>query len=276
MTRLYKPYSPGTRHRSVSEFKEISFSKPEKHLTSALLRAKGRNHRGVITSRHRGGGHKRLYRKISFDRNKINLIGVVKSIQYDPNRNARIALISYQDGTKNYILHTRDLNVGSTVLSSPRAAIIQGHCLPLRWIPLGIQVHNVECAPGGGGKLVRAAGTMAQIIAKEKQYATIRLPSGEVRLLLQNCWATIGQVGNEDSINQMDGKAGVTRWKGRRPKVRGSVMNPCDHPHGGGEGRCPIGRNKPVSIWGQPALGGRNRKTKKYSTNAIIKRRKGF
>jgi large subunit ribosomal protein L2 len=274
MTRFYKPYTPGTRHRSVSDFKNRTGVKPNKQLTQSHHRAKGRNNRGIITSRHRGGGHKRLYRQINFERNKIAWRGLVVSIEYDPNRNARLAKIGFLDGTKSYILCPRGLNVGQWVSSSPNAPIAPGNCLPLRHIPLGTEIHNLELHPGGGGKLVRAAGTVAQIVAKEKSYATCRLPSGEVRLLPQNCWATIGQVGNEDANNQMKGKAGATRWLGKRPKVRGSAMNPCDHPHGGGEGRSPIGRVRPVSLWGKPALGPRTRKTKKYSQDAMIKRRK--
>jgi len=276
MTRFFKPSNPGSRHRNISDFKDVSLGKRDKKLTVALLRCKGRNNRGIITSRHRGGGHKRLYRYVDHHRSKIGMVGVVKAIHYDPYRNARLALIYYQDGTKQYILQGRGLKPGTNVLSSVSAPISEGNSLPLKNIPLGTQVHNLECFPGGGGKLIRAAGAVGQLVAKEKKYAAVRLPSGEVRLFLRNCWATIGQVGHEDCLNITLGKAGATRWKGRRPKVRGSAMNPCDHPHGGGEGRSPIGRVRPVSLWGKAALGVRTRTKKKYSTPYIIQRRKGF
>nr|YP_009367531.1 ribosomal protein L2 [Pseudoneochloris marina]ARK14508.1 ribosomal protein L2 [Pseudoneochloris marina] len=274
--RLYKPYTASTRNRSVSDFSEITKTKPEKSLTSWVFRSNGRNNRGIITSRHRGGGHKRLYRQIDFKRQKIGMTGKIISIEYDPNRNARIALISHQDGSKAYILHPRGLKVGETILTAPDAPILIGNCLPLKAIPLGTEVHNVELRPGAGGQLARAAGSGAQIVAKEGEYVTLRLPSGEVRLISQNCWATIGQVGNVEASNLRIGKAGRMRWLGRRPKVRGVVMNPCDHPHGGGEGRSPIGRARPVSLWGRPALGQRTRQNKKYSNKFIIKRRKSF
>ncbi len=274
--RFYKAYTPGTRNRSVSEFTEITHNKPEKSLTSGIHRSKGRNNRGVISSRHRGGGHKRLYRKIDFKRDKIGIPAKVTTIEYDPNRNARIALLQYKDGEKRYILHPSKLKMGETVLASFNAPISIGNTLPLRNIPLGLEVHNVELRPGAGGQLARSAGTVAQIVAKEGNVITLRLPSGEVRLVSKNCWATIGQVGNTDSINLTTGKAGRMRWLGRRPKVRGVVMNPVDHPHGGGEGRAPIGRSRPVTPWGRPALGQRTRKNKKYSNNLIIRRRKSF
>lgn len=279
--RFYKPYSPGTRHRSISNFNEInnkqsniSSSSPEKSLTKWVFKSKGRNNRGVITSRHRGGGHKKLYRQIDFKRQKINLIAKVQTIEYDPNRNARIALLYYEDGSKSYILHPKGLKIKQTVLTSPNASIIIGNCLPLQFIPLGTEVHNIELRPGAGGQLARAAGAVAQVIAKEGHYVSLRLPSGEVRLILNNCWATIGQVGNIEANNICLGKAGAMRWLGRRPKVRGVVMNPCDHPHGGGEGRSPIGRIRPVDLWGKPALGKSTRKPLKYSNKLIIKRRK--
>ena len=273
--RLYKPYSPGTRNRSVSDFKEIdSKVSPEKSLKKWIFRANGRNNRGIITSRHRGGGHKKLYRQIDFKRQKIDFIGHVLNIQYDPNRNARIALLSYEDGSKSYILHPRGLKVGQSVIASPKANIEVGNCLPLQFIPLGREIHNIELKPGTGGKLARAAGAVAKIIAKEGEYVSLRLPSGEVRLVLKNCWATIGQVGNIEINTKRLGKAGVNRWLGWRPKVRGVAMNPVDHPHGGGEGRSPIGRVRPVSLWGKPALGCRTRKQLKYSNKFIIKRRK--
>nr|YP_009538390.1 ribosomal protein L2 [Capsosiphon fulvescens]AWX64079.1 ribosomal protein L2 [Capsosiphon fulvescens]AYV89996.1 ribosomal protein L2 [Capsosiphon fulvescens] len=274
--RLYKPYTASTRNRSVSDFSEITKTSPEKSLLQPLNCSKGRNNRGVITSRHRGGGHKKFYRTIDLKRSKVGVFGSVASVEYDPNRNARIALINYVDGEKRYILHPRGLKVGEVILSDPNATIFIGNCLPLKSIPLGTVVHNVELTPGCGGQLARAAGANAQIIAKEGDFVTLRLPSGEVRLMKQNCWATIGQVGNVEANNLTIGKAGRMRWLGRRPKVRGVAMNPCDHPHGGGEGRSPIGRVRPVSIWGRPALGQRTRKAKKYSNKWIIKRRKSF
>ena len=261
--RFFKAATPGTRHGSVSDFTEISSKKPEKNLTSGWSRSTGRNNRGIITTRHRGGGHKRLYRKIDFARTKIGLNAKVITIEYDPNRNE-----------KRYILQPLGLAVGDTVVASPDALISTGNSLPLVKIPLGAEVHNVELQPGGGGQLVRSAGSVAQIVAKEGKWVTLRLPSGEVRLVSQNCWATIGRVGNPDAINVTLGKAGRKRWLGKRPHVRGSAMNPVDHPHGGGEGRAPIGRSRPVSPWGKPALGSKTRKTKKWSTQLIIQPRK--
>lgn len=234
----------------------------------------GRNNRGIITSRHRGGGHKRLYRLIDFKRSKLGVPGKVVAVEYDPNRNARLALVYYQDGEKRYMLYPRGLQLGQTVLSDIQAPIAIGNSLPLRNMPLGAELHNLEVSPGMGGQFVRAAGTTAQLVAKEGVYATIRLPSGEVRLVLQTCWATVGQVGNVDAINLTKGKAGRSRWLGRRPHVRGSVMNPNDHPHGGGEGKAPIGRSRPVSPWGRPALGGRTRKKNSISAKLIVRRRK--
>jgi large subunit ribosomal protein L2 len=272
--RFYRAYTPGTRDRSVSDFNEITRSKPEKSLTKYNHRSKGRNNRGVITCQQRGGGHKRLYRQIDFYRNKTGLNAKVFSIEYDPNRSARIALLHYQDGEKRYIISPLGLTVGESVLSDVEAPIKVGNALPLKNMPLGTEVHNIELQPGSGGKLARAAGALAQIVAKEGNYVTLRLPSGEVRLVSRNCWATIGQVGNIDAINVVIGKAGRKRWLGRRPKVRGVVKNPCDHPHGGGEGRAPIGRSRPVTPWGKPALGIKTRKTKKYSSTLIIRGRK--
>lgn len=272
--RFYRAYTPGTRQRSVSEFNEITKTKPEKILTSSFQRSKGRNNRGVITTRHRGGGHKRLYRQIDFKRNKIGILAKVATIEYDPNRNARIALLNYQDGEKRYILYPRGLKVGEFIMSDLNAPIKVGNSLPLDRMPLGTEIHNVELQPGAGGQLVRAAGAVAQLVAKEGQYVTLRLPSGEVRFVSKNCWATIGQVGNIDASNLTIGKAGRNRWLGRRPTVRGVVMNPVDHPHGGGEGRAPIGRSHPVTPWGQPALGHRTRKSKKYSNSFILRKRK--
>ena len=272
--RIYRAYTPGTRNRSVSEFSEISQTKPEKSLTYSLHRAKGRNNRGIITSRHRGGGHKKLYRQIDFKRNKIGSIAKVVTVEYDPNRNARIALLHYQDGEKRYILYPRGLKLSDNIIADVEAPIVIGNSLPLFNMPLGTEVHNIELHPGSGGQLVRAAGTVAQLVAKEGNFVTLRLPSGEVRLVSKQCWATIGQVGNVDVSNLTIGKAGRTRWLGRRPTVRGVVMNPCDHPHGGGEGRAPIGRSHPVTPWGRPALGQRTRQSKKYSNKLILKRRK--
>jgi large subunit ribosomal protein L2 len=272
--RFFKAATPGTRHGSVSDFSEISSKKPERSLTAGWSRSTGRNNRGVITTRHRGGGHKRLYREIDFGRTKVGLSAKVMTIEYDPNRNARIALLHYQDGEKRYILHPLGLSLGETVIAAPDALISLGNALPLANIPLGTEVHNIELQPGGGGQLVRSAGSVAQIVAKEGKWVTLRLPSGEVRLVSQNCWATIGRVGNPDAINVTLGKAGRKRWLGKRPHVRGSAMNPVDHPHGGGEGRAPIGRSRPVSPWGKPALGAKTRKKKKWSTQLIIQRRK--
>nr|YP_001019092.1 ribosomal protein L2 [Chlorokybus atmophyticus]Q19VA8.2 RecName: Full=Large ribosomal subunit protein uL2c; AltName: Full=50S ribosomal protein L2, chloroplastic [Chlorokybus atmophyticus]ABD62231.2 ribosomal protein L2 [Chlorokybus atmophyticus]WKT05630.1 ribosomal protein L2 [Chlorokybus atmophyticus] len=272
--RLYRAYTPGTRFRSVSEFTDITRSKPEKSLTYGRHRSQGRNNRGIITSRHRGGGHKRLSREIDFRRDKVGIPARVATIEYDPNRNCRIALLNYQDGEKRYVLHPRGLMVGEEIIAGPDAPLQLGNALPLSKIPLGTGIHNIEVSPGQGGKLVRAAGGVAQLVAKEGSYVTVRLPSGEVRLVLKECSATIGQVGNVDASNVTIGKAGRKRWLGQRPKVRGVVMNPVDHPHGGGEGRAPIGRSKPVTPWGHPALGKRTRKRNKYSNALIIRRRK--
>jgi len=272
--RFFKAATPGTRHGSVIDFTEISKKTPEKNLTSWWSRSQGRNNRGIITTRHRGGGHKRLYREIDFARTKVGIHAKVSSIEYDPNRNARIALLHYQDGEKRYILHPLGLRIGEIVIASPDALINLGNALPLVKIPLGTEVHNIELQPGGGGQLVRSAGTVAQIVAKEGKWVTLRLPSGEVRLISQNCWATIGRVGNTDATNVTLGKAGRKRWLGRRPHVRGSAMNPVDHPHGGGEGRAPIGRSRPVSPWGKPALGSKTRKHKKWSSQLILQKRK--
>ena len=272
--RSYRPLTPGTRERSVSEFSEITRSEPEKSLTVSVHRAKGRNNRGVITCRHRGGGHKRLYRIIDFYRNKHSIPATVAEIEYDPNRNARIALIQYEDGEKRYILHPASLAVGTVVMSGPDAPIEIGNALPLHKIPLGTSVHNVELQPGKGGQIVRAAGTSAQVVAKEGNYVTLKLPSTEVRMVRRECYATIGQVGHVEARNITLGKAGRKRWLGRRPEVRGSVMNPVDHPHGGGEGRAPIGRSGPVTPWGKPALGLKTRKKKKASSSLIVRRRR--
>ena len=272
--RSYRPYTPGTRQAMVSDFAEITRSEPEKSLVKFKHRAKGRNNRGVITSRRRGGGHKQLYRIVDFRRDKHNVPAKVAAIEYDPNRNARIALLYYQDGEKRYILHPDKLPVGATVISGPDAPIEVGNALPLKNIPLGTSVHNIELTPGRGGQIVRAAGATAQVVAKEGNYVTLKLPSTEVRMVRRECYATIGQVGNIDHRNLSLGKAGRNRHRGRRPKVRGSVMNPVDHPHGGGEGRAPIGRSGPVTPWGKPALGRKTRKPKKQSTALIVRRRR--
>ena len=273
-TRSYRPYTPSTRQVTVSDFAEVTKSEPERSLTKSVHRDKGRNNRGVITSRRRGGGHKRLYRTIDFKRDKHNIPAKVAAIEYDPNRNARIALLYYQDGEKRYILHPVGLAVGTMVISGPDSPIEDGNALPLSKIPLGTSVHNVELTPGRGAQVVRAAGASAQVVAKEGNYVTLKLPSGEVRMVRNNCYATIGQVGNLDARNLSAGKAGRNRWKGRRPKVRGSVMNPVDHPHGGGEGRAPIGRPGPVTPWGKPTLGAKTRKPKKPSSALILRRRR--
>lgn len=272
--RFLKPFTAGTRNRSVSDFTEITQQKPEKSLILKNHRSKGRNNRGVITCRHRGGGHKRLLREIDFRRDKIGMPAKVTSIEYDPNRNARIALVRYEDGEKRYILQPRGLQVGDVILSDLQAPILVGNSLPLRNIPLGAQVHNVEFQPGSGGQLARSAGSSVEILAKEGNFVTLRLPSKEIRLVSKNCWATVGQVGNHEAYILTIGKAGRSRWLGKRPTVRGSVMNPVDHPHGGGEGRCPIGRSRPVTPWGRPALGQLTRKPKKYSSTLILQKRK--
>jgi len=247
--------------------------KPEKSLVKKNHRNKGRNNRGVITIRHRGGGHKKRYRIVDFKRNKHNIPAIVNSIEYDPNRNARIALLNFIDGEKRYILHPNNLNVGDTVLSGKGISLDIGNSLPLEEIPLGTSVHNIELIPNRGGQIVRCAGTTAKILAKEGNYVTLRLPSKEIRLIRKECFATIGELGNNDAFLVQSGKAGRTRWLGKRPTVRGSVMNPCDHPHGGGEGRAPIGRIRPLTPWGKPALGKKTRKTKKQSSAYILRRR---
>jgi len=272
--RFYKPCTPGTRYRSVADFFEITRKKPTKALVSNVQRSFGRNNRGIITSQHRGKGHKRLYRQIDFHSRKRDVKARVASIEYDPNRNARICLLHYEDGEKRYILHPVGLNTGEEVISSISAPIKVGNSLPLINIPLGTEVHNIELEPGCGGRLARAAGSLAQIVAKDGNFVTLRLPSNEVRLISKECWATIGQVGNLDAINITIGKAGRNRWLGKRPTVRGSVKNPVDHPHGGGEGRAPIGRCHPVTPWGNPALGRKTRKKNRYSNELILRKRK--
>ena len=238
------------------------------------VRHKGRNNQGIITSRHRGGGHKRLYRKIDFKRQKIGVSALVKNIDYDPNRTSSIALLHYKDGTKSYILTPLGLKKGDLIISHPEAPIQIGNHLPLRNIPLGTQIHNLEITPGNGGQIVRSAGTTAQIIAKQDKFVTLRLPSTEIRLISKNCWATIGQVNNINHNNIIYKKAGRKRWLDRRPEVSGSAMNAVDHPHGGGEGRAPIGRDKPVTPWGKPTLGKKTRNKNKHSNRFILRRRK--
>jgi len=269
--RRYKPTSAGRRNMSVSTFEEITKSTPEKSLLEPLRKSGGRNNQGRLTVRHRGGGTKRAYRKIDFKRNKHGVPARVASIEYDPNRSSRIALLHYTDGEKRYIIAPLGLNVGDMLMSGPDAEVRVGNALPMRVIPLGTQIHNVELQLGRGGVMVRSAGASAQLMAKEGNYATLRMPSGEMRQVFIDCLATIGQVGNLDHQNIRIGKAGRKRWMGRRPEVRGSVMNPRDHPHGGGEGRAPIGMN-PKTKWGKPARGVRTRQNP--STDRYIVRRR--
>ena len=271
--KVYKPTSPGRRGMSVSSFEEITKTEPEKSLLAPLKKRAGRNGKGRITVRHRGGGHKRRYRIIDFKRGKQGIPATVKSIEYDPNRTANIALLVYADGEKRYILAPVGVTVGDKLESGPDAEIRAGNALPIYRIPLGTQIHNVELQPGRGGQLVRSAGTSAQLLAKEGAYAQVRLPSGEVRLISQNCMATIGQIGNTDHSNIVLGKAGRKRWMGIRPTVRGSAMDPNSHPHGGGEGQAPIGMPGPKTPWGKPTLGAKTRRNKR--TNKYIVRRRG-
>ncbi len=270
--KSYKPTSPGRRGMTVATFEEITEKTPEKSLLKPLKKSAGRNFRGKITVRRRGGGHKRRYRVIDFKRDKLGVPAKVASIEYDPNRSARIALLVYADGEKRYIIAPVGLMVGDAVSSGPDAEIRAGNALPIYRIPLGTLIHNIELQPGRGGQLVRSAGTWAQLMAKEGSYAQVRLPSGEVRMIHQNCQATIGQVGNVDHGNITLGKAGRKRWLGRRPSVRGSAMDPASHPHGGGEGRAPIGMPGPKTPWGKPALGYRTRRSR-LSDKYIVRRR---
>ncbi len=275
--KKFNPTSPGRRGMTGLDFEEITRSEPERSLVEWLPRHAGRNNRGKITVRHRGGGHRRLYRVIDFKRNKIGVPGRVTHIEYDPNRSARIALISYVDGEKRYIVAPLGLQVGQTIMAGPEAEIRPGNALPLRNIPLGTVIHNIELHQGRGGQLVRAAGTSAQLLGKEGDYATVRMPSGEVRMFRQDCTATIGQVGNTDHGNIKLGKAGRKRWLGWRPSVRGSAMDPNSHPHGGGEGRSPIGMPGPKTPWGKPALGKKtrvNKRTDKYIVRRRAKKRR--
>jgi large subunit ribosomal protein L2 len=272
-TKKYKPTSPGRRFMSVSTFEDLTKGKkPEKALMVKLDKNAGRNNSGSITVRHQGGGHKKQYRIVDFKRNKIAIPGKVAAIEYDPNRSSRLALVHYLDGEKRYILAPVGLKVGDSVESGPEADIKPGNALPISRIPVGTTVHNIELKPGRGGQMVRSAGAAAQLLAKEGDYAQVRMPSGEVRLVLVACTATIGQLGNLDHENENVGKAGKSRWRGKRPSVRGMTMNPFDHPHGGGEGRSGAGGN-PQTPWGKPALGYRTRRNK--STNKMIVRRRG-
>jgi large subunit ribosomal protein L2 len=270
--KRYSPTSPGRRFMTSSNFAEITKSVPERKLTSKLTKTGGRNVYGRITSRHRGGGHKRRYRLVDFKRTKVGVPARVAAVEYDPNRSANIALLHYADGEKSYILHPVGLNVGDQVVSSAKADIKPGNNLPISAIPVGTQLHNVELHPGKGAQLVRSAGTSAQLMAKEGKYSLLRLPSGELRQVLQACRATVGQVGNTIHENLKIGKAGRSRWMGKRPEVRGVAMNPVDHPHGGGEGRTSGGRH-PVTPWGKPTKGAKTRKNKR-TDRFIVKRRR--
>ena len=274
--KTFKPYTPARRNMTVSAFEGVDKkAKPERSLVETLKKNSGRNSYGHITVRHRGGGNKRKYRIIDFKRQKLDMPATVQRIEYDPNRSAFIALVKYEDETLSYILAPNGLKAGDVVISSVNADIKPGNCLPIANIPVGTVIHNVELQPGHGAQLVRSAGTAAQLMAKEGELAQVRLPSGEVRYIRTACFACIGQVGNLDHENIHIGKAGRKRHMGIRPTVRGSVMNPCDHPHGGGEGRSPIGRTGPVTPWGKPALGYKTRKTKNPSNKFIVKRRNG-
>nr|YP_009968574.1 ribosomal protein L2 [Actinidia macrosperma]QMX77775.1 ribosomal protein L2 [Actinidia macrosperma] len=273
---LYKTSNPSTRTRT--EDSQVKSKQVKSNLRKNLISGqhacgKGRNARGIITAGHRGGGHKRLYRKIDFRRNEKNVYGKIVTIEYDPNRNAYICLIHYRDGEKGYILQPKGTEIGDTIVSGTEVPIKLGNALPLTRIPLGMSIHNIEITLGKGGQLVRAAGTVAKLVAKEGKLATLKLPSGEFRLISQNCSATVGRVGNVRVNQKSLGRAGSKRWLGKRPVVRGVVMNPVDHPHGGGEGKAPIGRKNPTTPWGYPALGRRSRKRNKYSDNFILRRR---
>lgn len=274
--RTLKPITPGTRFYSVSAFTEITTDKPFKDLTAPLKKSGGRNNTGRITSRHRGGGHKRRYRIIDFKRNKTGMPAVVETIEYDPNRNARIALVKYQDGEFRYIIAPNKLKVGDTIESGPGVEYKDGNALPLKKIPVGLFIHNIELKPGKGAQLARSAGASAQLVANEGRYAQVKLPSGEIRMILNECYATLGAVGNADYENILWGKAGRSRWKGIRPQTRGMAMNPIDHPMGGGEGASKSGggRQHPSSPWGQYAKGLKTRKRTKQSNKYIVRNRK--
>ena len=271
--RVYKPTTNGRRNMTSLDFAEITTNTPEKTLLVSLKNKAGRNNNGRITVRHQGGGHKRHYRLIDFKRNKDGVEAVVKTIEYDPNRSANIALVHYTDGVKAYIIAPKGLEVGQRIVSGPEADIKVGNALPLANIPVGTLIHNIELKIGKGGQIVRSAGTSAQLMGKDNGYAILRLPSGEMRRVRQECRATVGVVGNADHSNLVIGKAGRHRWMGVRPGNRGVVMNPCDHPHGGGEGKSPVGRKHPVTPWGKPAHGVKTRDKKKASNSLIIKRR---
>ena len=272
--KTYKPTTPSRRHMSVSGFDGVDkHAKPQKELVEVLKKHSGRNSYGRITVRHQGGGNRKKYRVIDFKRDKMDVLATVLRLEYDPNRSAYIALVEYTDGERRYILAPVGLNVGDTVLSSAAADILPGNCLPIANIPVGEMIHNIELYPGKGAQLVRSAGVAAQLMAKENGMATVRLPSGEYRKVRLNCIACIGQVGNVDHANIAVGKAGRKRHMGIRPTVRGSVMNPCDHPHGGGEGKAPVGRPGPVTPWGKPAMGYKTRKKKNATDKFIVKRR---
>ena len=271
--KAYKPVTNGRRNMTALTKEEITAQKPEKSLVAKLSKKGGRNNQGVITTRHHGGGHKRKYRIIDFKSNKDEIVGTVATIEYDPNRSANIALINYADGEKRYILAPKGLEVGNKIVSGEHADIKVGNALPMANMPEGTVIHNIEMQPGKGGQIARSAGVSAQILGKEGKYVTVRLASGEVRKLLGVCRATVGVVGNEDHGLVNYGKAGRMRWKGVRPTVRGSVMNPNDHPHGGGEGRTSIGRKAPMTPWGKKAMGVKTRKTKKASNKLIVRRR---
>ncbi|MDT2830314.1 50S ribosomal protein L2 [Vagococcus carniphilus] len=272
--KKYKPTTNGRRNMTGSDFAEITTSTPEKTLLQPLKKNAGRNNQGKITVRHQAGGHKRQYRLIDFKRNKDNVVGTVKTVEYDPNRSANIALIHYADGVKAYILAPKGIKVGDLIESGENADIKIGNALPLNNIPVGTVIHNIELKPGKGGQLIRSAGTNAQVLGNEGKYTLVRLNSGEVRMILGTCRATVGTVGNEQHELINSGKAGRSRWLGKRPTVRGSVMNPNDHPHGGGEGKAPIGRPSPMSPWGKPTLGYKTRSKKAKSDKLIVRRRK--
>lgn len=272
--KKYKPTTNGRRNMSSLDFAEITTNTPEKALLKALPKKAGRNNQGKLTVRHQGGGHKRQYRIIDFQRNKDGVPGRIATVEYDPNRTANIALVHYADGEKRYIIAPKGIQVGTEVISGSEADIKAGNALPLKNIPVGTTVHNIELKPGKGGQLVRSAGASAQILGKEGKYVLVRLVSGEVRMILETCRATIGQVGNLEHELVSVGKAGRSRWKGIRPTVRGSAMNPNDHPHGGGEGKAPVGRKSPMSPWGKPTMGYKTRKKKNTSEQFIIRHRK--
>ncbi|MCS7207727.1 MAG: 50S ribosomal protein L2 [Dehalococcoidia bacterium] len=275
--KTMKPVTPGLRAAVLPDFSEITKEEPEKHLLEPLRKSGGRNNQGRITTRHRGGGHKRMYRRIDFKRyDRLNQPAHVIAIEYDPNRTARLALLQYADGERRYILWPLGVKVGDTLMAGPEAEVKPGNALPLRLIPIGTLVHNIELHPGKGGQIVRSAGAAAQILAREERYTLVRLPSGEVRRILGECYATIGQVGNVEHQNVSLGKAGRRRWKGWRPEVRGKAMSPRDHPHGGGEGRNPIGLKGPKTKWGKPALGVKTRRNKKTDRFIVKRRRIGY